>query len=329
MTYAINQTCVVTGCAGNVGSNLTKRLLRNGHRVIGIDNFFSGTLENMAGFVNHPAFEFHKESITDTDFIDRLITQHAPFTAIFHLAAIISVPYSMDHAVETMRVNHEASLFLHAKARQNQCRTFVFAGSAAEYGKPLFRPALETDAGDPPSPYGLSKFLVSQAIEQSGYGCSLRFFNIYGPTRAKAGPYDGVVRKFLERAQEGLPPIIHGNGLQLRDFLFLGDALRALMTAAGFMRRKPLSGIYNVGTGHGVNINTLAELTARLLRIPHAPKYVEARRGDIVCSVAESSKLLRHTGWVPETRIKEGLALTMTGMRELAAPAEEETPIAL
>lgn len=323
MTYSIKQICIVTGCAGNVGSNLTKNLLQSGYIVLGVDNLFSGSLENMAEFMQHPAFKFYEKSITDTGFMHALIDAHAPIAAIFHLAAIISVPYSMDHAVETMQVNHAASIALHDKARQSQCRTFIFAGSAAEYGRPLYRPALETDAGDPVSPYGLSKYLVSQAIEQSGYGCSLRFFNIYGPTRAKAGPYDGVVRRFLERAQEGLSPIIHGNGLQIRDFLFLGDALRALMTAAGCMRGKPLSGVYNVGTGRGVNINTLAELTARLARIPHAPRYVEARAGDIACSVAENSRLLRHTGWVPATRIKEGLSLTITGMRELALAGED------
>lgn len=324
MSYSMRQQCIVTGCAGNVGSNLTKILLQTGYRVIGVDNLFSGTRANMADFFSHPGFRFHKESITDTQFIEWLVKESSPLAAIFHLAAIISVPYSMDHADETMRINHEASILLHAKARRFQCRTFVFAGSAAEYGRPLLRPALESDAGDPISPYGLSKYLTSRAVEQSGYGCSLRFFNIYGPTRAKPGPYDGVVRKFLERTQAGLSPVIQGDGLQIRDFLFLGDALRALMTAAGVLGNRPLTGIYNVGTGRGVDINMLAKLTARMANIPHRPEYVAAREGDIRCSVAENSKLSHDAGWVPTTLIKKGLSLTVAGMRKFAAAPERE-----
>lgn len=295
--------------------------------VIGVDNLFSGSLDNMTDFIDDPAFLFHNKSITNTLFMEQLIKKHSPISAIFHLAAIISVPYSMDHVAQTMKVNHEASCFLHSKAIQYECRTFVFAGSAAEYGSPLLRPVFEADAGDPISPYGLSKYLVSQAIDQSGYGCSLRFFNIYGPTRAKAGPYDGVVRKFLERTQAGLPPIIHGDGMQLRDFLFLEDALRALTTAAGFMRGWPLSGVYNVGTGCGVSINMLARLTVRMAKRTNKPIYAEARQGDIRYSVADNSKLLRDTGWIPGISIKEGLAKTVAGMREIAAPLEREAQV--
>lgn len=281
----------------------------------------------MVEFIHNPAFKFYRHSITDKNFMELLLEKHSPLSAIFHLAAIISVPYSMDHVKETMEINHASSLFLHAKAMEFRCRAFIFAGSAAEYGRPLLKPALEEDAGDPMSPYGLSKHLVSLAIEESGYGCSLRFFNIYGPTRAKPGPYDGVVRKFLERAQQGLPPIIYGDGLQMRDFLFLGDALRALLTAAGFMPGGPLTGIYNVGTGRGVNINTLAELIARMANIPNKPKYCPGRQGDIYCSVAENSKLLRHTGWIPDTLLRQGLAMTIAGMRKLAKQPGSETAL--
>jgi nucleoside-diphosphate-sugar epimerase len=324
MTKGIGSTCLVTGCAGNVGSNLTKELLAKGFHVVGVDNFFSGLPANMVDFIDHPAFAFHERSITDKRFMAKLIAKQAPLAAIFHLAAIISVPYSMDHADETMEINHEASLYLHEKAEEYRCGAFIFAGSAAEYGKPLSRPAAEEDAGDPLSPYGLSKHLVSLAIEASGYGCALRFFNIYGPTRSKPGPYDGVVRSFLDRTQQGLSPVIHGDGLQMRDFLFLKDAVRALLTAAGFLPGGPLSGIYNVGTGHGVTIKTLAALTLRLAGSDGTPEFSPVRQGDIHFSVAENSKLLRHAGWVPDTPLEYGLTLTIEGMRTLAGSTPQE-----
>jgi UDP-glucose 4-epimerase len=315
-------TCLVTGCAGNVGSQLTQRLLEAGYAVVGVDNFFSGSPENMRDFNQHPAFKFHERSITDKAYMAGLLAENAPLAATFHLAAIISVPYSMDHAEETMEINYDASLSLHTLARAFRCGAFVFAGSAAEYGKPLSRPATEEDAGDPLSPYGLSKHLMSTAIQKSGYGCSLRFFNIYGPTRAKPGPYDGVVRQFLARTQEGLSPVIHGDGSQMRDFLFLGDAVRALLTAAGILPGGPLTGVFNVGTGRGSSIRDLADLSLRLAHVPKKPEFSPVRQGDIHFSVAENSKLLRHAGWIPSTPLEQGLALTLEGMRRLAGKTD-------
>lgn len=308
---------LVTGCAGNVGSNLTKSLLDDGVAVVGVDNFFSGMPQNMVDFRNHPDFEFHERSITDTDFMEELLQRQNGLSGVIHLAAIISVPYSMDHAEETMEINCGASLNLHGLARRAGCGAFVFAGSAAEYGRPLSQPAREQDAGDPLSPYGLSKHLVSLAVEESGYGCSLRFFNIYGPTRAKPGPYDGVVRLFLDQARQGLAPTILGDGLQLRDFLFLGDAVRALKRAAGVPAGEPMRGVYNVGTGHGTSIEQLARRIMRLAGVDGEAQYGPERPGDIRFSVADNDKFRRVAGWVPDTLLDHGLPMTIEGMHRL------------
>jgi len=307
----------VTGCAGNVGSNLTAALLRQKYAVTGIDNFFSGTPGNMQHFHMDPLFSFYEGSITDTGFLKTIFARHGPFSAVFHLAAIISVPYSMEHAEETMRVNHEASLQLHARTRETGQGTFVFAGSAAEYGRSLSKPAREEDAGDPVSPYGLSKHLVSLAIEESGHGASLRFFNIYGPTRSKPGPYDGVVRLFLDRADKGLPPVVLGDGRQTRDFLFLGDAVEALLRASGLMAGPPLIGIYNVGTGQGTSIAQLAHHVSQLYGLTQHAQSDPERPGDIRFSVADPAKLRTATGWTPEILMERGLPLTIAGMRAL------------
>ena len=314
-------SCFVTGCAGNVGSHLTATLLRANCIVTGIDNFFSGTPDNMQDFTMNPNFYFYQGSITDSHLLDTIFAKHGPFSTVFHLAAIISVPYSMDHADETMRINHEASLALHSRARKNGQGTFVFAGSAAEYGRPLARPAREADAGDPVSPYGVSKHLVSRAIEDSGYGAALRFFNIYGPTRAKPGPYDGVVRLFLNRAERGRAPVVLGDGGQVRDFLFLRDAVEALMRAAGLKGGRPLSGIYNVGTGKGTSIMQLAHHVRTLYGLTEDIGSGPERPGDIRFSVADAGKLLAATGWMPGTLMERGLPRTVEGMRRLGVAA--------
>lgn len=301
--------CLVTGCAGNIGSHIVKELLDRDVRVIGIDNFFTGSSENMAGFCGHRGFSFHEMSITDALAIHALFTESDAFDAVLHLAAITSVPYSMQHPDATMETNHAASLALHSLAEKSGVKAFVFAGSAAEYGRPLARPACEQDAGDPVSPYGTSKYLVSRAIEASGYGCSLRFFNIYGPGAGKPGPYEGVVRLFSEKARQGEPLTILGDGLQVRDFVFLGDALQGLLLAMGMGSGPPLTGIYNVGTGQGTTIRRLADLVLRRTGGRQGVVFAPERPGDIAHSVADVSRLRAAAGWTPSTSLEQGLAL--------------------
>ena len=320
--------CLVTGCAGNVGSNLVRSLLENGFRVVGVDNYFSGIVANMADFYGHPDFEFYERSILDVTFLENLFCELPRLSAVFHLAAIISVPYSLEHPEETMEVNYKSSMILHELAKKYGCKAFMFAGSAAEYGNPVFRPVKEEEAGNPLSPYGLSKFMVSTAIEQSCYGCSLRFFNIYGPTRAKPGPYDGVVRAFLQRTQQGVPPVIHGDGSQTRDFVYLGDAVMALLLGAGFGSTEALSGIYNVGTGKGTSIRELAMTAMLLAHMAGTPECGPARQGDVYNSVADNSKLRKATGWLPRTTLQWGLASTVAFMEKVAVEQKDQLRVA-
>lgn len=307
-----SRSCLVTGCAGNVGSKLTRALLDLGHTVVGVDNFFSGLPDNLATFRDHPNFFFAERSITEPGLLASLGAGASLFQYIFHLAAVISVPWSMEHPEETLAVNFESTRALHQEARESGARAFVFAGSAAEYGRPVEGPVREDQAGDPQSPYGLSKLLASQYIEASGFGCSLRFFNLYGPARGKPGPYDGVVRRFLALALAGSPLTIHGQGGQTRDFVFVQDALSAILTASGLTNGgKGLCGVYNVGTGRSTSVLNLAELTIALSGGGSELKMLPRRAGDIEHSLADPSKLLRATGFRPDTPLEKGLAQTL------------------
>ena len=119
--------CVVTGAAGFVGSHLAQRLLSLDYTVVGIDNFFSGHRENMNGFADHPSFTFYERSIAEPDLLGQLKKHHPELDTCFHLAAIVSVPYSVDHPEETMALNHRATLSLLDEAEELGFKKFVFA----------------------------------------------------------------------------------------------------------------------------------------------------------------------------------------------------------
>jgi UDP-glucose 4-epimerase len=311
-----SKRCLVTGCAGNVGSKLTQALLDMGYAVVGVDNFFSGLQANMEAFQDHAAFRFERRSITEPGLVASLARKEG-FACVFHMAAVVSVPWSMEHPEKTMAVNYDSTIALHQEAKELGIPGFVFAGSAAEYGRPLDGPAKEDDAGDPQSPYGWSKYLASKFIEESGFGCSLRFFNLYGPARGKPGPYDGVVRRFMGLALANAPLTIHGQGRQTRDFVYIHDAVKSVMAASGLDKGGGcLRGIYNVGTGCATSIRNLADLTIALSGVECGLRLQPKREGDIEHSLANADKLYAATGFRPKTPLSHGLGRTLEWFRE-------------
>jgi UDP-glucose 4-epimerase len=321
---------VVTGAAGNVGSRLCRTLLDAGFTVVGVDNFFSGLKANLAQFAARSGFALHQASVTEPGLLDRLSRSHGPLMAVLHMAAIVSVPWSMDHLEATMAVNHEATVALHAEARRLGIPAFVFAGSAAEYGRETPGPAAEEFAGEPKSPYGLAKYLSSRHIADSGYGASLRFFNLYGPSRGLPGPYDGVTRRFMAQAMAAKPLTIFGDGGQTRDFVHVDDAVRAVLLAAGLIGDAgPLQGVYNVGNGRPVTILELARLIRDVSGRNSAIVFSPERAGDLRHSLADVSRLRNARGFVPGIRFEDGIRATYAWFRENlpapgTAPAGEE-----
>ena len=323
----MSKGCFITGVAGFVGSHLAEALLALNHRVIGVDNFFSGYRENMASFENHPDFTFHECSVEESGLLGRLKREHPDLDACFHLAAIVSVPYSVEHEAETMRVNWEATERLLGEAESLGCSRFVFAGSAAEYGEDDRLPLLESYVGQETihvSPYGRAKYLSTQRVASSPIGVALRFFNIYGPRQDPKSPYSGVISRFIDFAIAGEPLNIFGDGRQTRDFIYVGDVVSAYLAAAGLGQfGAPLpTGVYNVGTGISTSIlelaDTIRDLTGSVL--PH--RFLPERAGDIRHSLASIEAIQALSPWSPRVDLREGLRRTMdSGLTDLPGGA--------
>ncbi|MFU2207864.1 NAD-dependent epimerase/dehydratase family protein [Solidesulfovibrio sp. C21] len=311
--------CLVTGCAGFIGSHLAERLLARGCSVIGVDNLATGHRRNMAAFAEHPDFTFFERDVCAPGLVAKARTVCPRLSHVFHLAAVVSVPYSVDHPRHTMAVNLDASVSLHEAAREAGLRAFVFAGSAAEYGETATVPIVEGAAGPDTvqqSPYGRAKFLASARIAASGFGVSLRCFNVYGPRQSASSPYSGVISLFMERGLCGRPLTIFGDGGQTRDFVAVSDVVEGYLLAAGLTgpTETPLAGIFNVGTGHSTSILELARLVAKLTGNDREPEFLSSRQGDIRHSVADFSKFAA-AGFSPNLSLEKGLAILLDWQR--------------
>jgi len=307
--------CLVTGCAGFVGGHLTEALLALGAEVVGVDNLSSGRRENMEGFLNHPKFHFLKRDILETDWLDEARRTLPHFRCVFHLAAVVSVAYSMNHETETLETNYKASIELYNQTVNDGARSFVFAGSAAEYGDEACLPIKEEYADNRTiqlSPYGRSKYLASRHIIEAGAGCSLRCFNIYGPRQDPSSPYSGVISRFLLQAARQESLTILGAGDQTRDFIYVSDVVRAYLLAAGLgpAADKPLVGAFNVGSGGRLSIQELASAVNKITGNPAGMTHLPPRPGDVLHSLADVSKLERATGFKTQTTLETGLKET-------------------
>jgi UDP-glucose 4-epimerase len=299
---------LVTGGAGFIGSHLCDALLAAGHRVRVLDDLSSGKRENMP-----EAVEFVQGSIIQPADVERAVDG---VDGCFHLAAIASVAQSVEHWVETHRVNQSGAVRVFETAAQSGVPV-VYASSAAVYGDNASLPLSESANTAPLTPYGLDKLAVEwqarmgRDIKQlKSFG--LRFFNIYGPRQDPASPYAGVISIFMEKFASQAPLTIFGDGKQSRDFVYVRDAVRHLVAAMEFLQAQPqpCAQVANVCRGHAINlldmIALMREISAAQLQVTHQ----EARVGDIRHSQGSPDYAKELLGISAETDFKKGLEAT-------------------
>ena len=299
---------LVTGGAGFIGSHLVDALLSNGCEVKVIDDLSTGRLSNLEHIKNR--ISFYQNDIRDQDILNEVVRG---CDIIFHLAAMVSVPLTVENPVDSAMVNDLGTLFILEAARKNRVKRVVFASSCAVYGDDPAVPKNEHMDPKPKSPYAVQK-LASEYYARLYYDLyqletvCLRYFNVFGPRQDPSSPYSGVISIFMTKVSSKSSPVIYGNGEQFRDFIFVNDVVRANLLAAN--TSEAIGKTYNIGTGKFVRINKLWEMINQLAGQNIEPEYKPPRPGDILESVADIERANKDLGFVPKYSFEEGLEIT-------------------
>lgn len=299
---------VVTGGAGFIGSHLAEELVKQDYQVVILDNLSTGSKENIQSTLAQSNAQFIRGSVTNLSLLNKLF-QGVDY--VFHLAAIPSVPRSIENPLASHDVNMTGTLNVLLAAKGNKVRKVIYASSSSVYGDTPTLPKKEDMLPNPQSPYAVTKLAaeyycqVFHEVYSLNTVC-LRYFNVYGPRQDPNSQYAAVIPIFIKRLSEGKPPIIFGDGEQTRDFTFVEDAVEANIKAA----ESDATGVFNIGTGNKVTINELAKLVTRLMGKDIKPIYQETRPGDIKDSLADISKASKF-GYNPKYNLKGGLRETI------------------
>lgn len=300
---------LVTGGAGFIGSHVSDQLLAAGHEVAVVDNLSTGRRE----FVPAKA-DFYHYDINSPEAAD-LIRSWRPH-ALVHHAAQMNVRFSVADPVADARDNILGSLNLLQASLEAGVQRVIFASTGgAIYGDEAPIPARETDSPWPDSPYGIAKLAVEHYLRyfrrQHGLiTISLRYANVYGPRQNGLGEA-GVVAIFIEKFLAGTQPVINGDGLQTRDFVYVGDVVAANLLALNY----PESGTFNIGTGRETDILTIYLKLKELARSPLGPVHGPAKPGEQRRSSLDASLAQEKLGWQPKMSLEEGLAHTFEAFR--------------
>ena len=309
LPYAVR--VLVTGGAGFIGTNLARRLAREGHDVLILDNLSTGREENVLDLVQSGAAKLIKGDVRDVGLAS---TTMIDVEAVVHLAAVISVPYSVSHPEVTNEVNVSGTVNLLKAAVRSGASRFIHVSSCAVYGEAKYLPIDENHPKAPMSPYAASK-LCSEAYCEAfheAYGLNtstLRLFNVYGPYQ-QGNQYAGVIVQFGEGLRKGDPLTIHGDGKQTRDFVHVFDVVDAIHRS---LSNTHLSGkVFNIGSGDSTSIEELAGLMSRLYRAKPTIVRSTSRAGDIRNSEADIRRARSELGYDPRIKLEEGLSMLLS-----------------
>ena len=327
---------LVTGGAGFIGHHLVKRLSAMGCKITIIDNLsnangiFLQTIKRAiqaSSVSTSPFVSLNDNEINDVSFYAEDVRNKNALIDIFkgeeidtcvHLASKISVQESITNPGDTIDVNIKGTFNVLEACSKVNVKNLVFASSSAVYGEPKTLPISEKEQLDPLSPYGASK-IAGEALVSSfrntgkiQNAVSIRIFNVFGEEQSFR--HAGVITKFAERLSARLPPIIYGNGDQTRDFIFVDDVVSAIVLSASVADKiqeeksssypSSYAHILNVGTGKALKIRDLAQMMIKIFDLDLEPVFTESRRGDIVNSLADISRLKIVLDFGPSSEIE-------------------------
>ena len=281
-----NKNILITGGAGFIGSHIANELMDNNDITI-IDNLSTGNIKNLKS-EEHENLNFIEGDICNFNLDD--LTSDKDY--IFHLAAMASVPLSVERPEECNEINLNATVRLLKSAADNDVEKIVFSSSSAVYGENKNMPLKETEPPMPTSPYAASKAgceLYLKSFYES-YGLNytaLRYFNVFGPKQDKNSQYAAVIPNFISALLEGKRAEIYGDGEQTRDFVYVGDVVKANINAC----ESDYNGIVNIASGEKLTVNRLYDIVKNTLGSDLEPEYLPERPGDIKHSLADVSNM--------------------------------------
>ncbi|MDL2269769.1 SDR family oxidoreductase [Desulfosarcina sp. OttesenSCG-928-A07] len=300
---------LVTGGAGFIGSHLVEALVASGAEVTVLDNLSTGHRRNLDSVGK--SVTLVEGDIRDRALLDQLTRS---CDVVFHHAAIVSVTQSVSDPALSCDVNDLGTVRVLDACRKNGVGRVVMASSSAVYGDGPILPKTETMPACPLSPYAVQKLSGEHYAAVFGrlYGLEtvcLRYFNVYGPRQTPSSPYSGVISLFVSNAVSGRPPTIYGDGSQTRDFVHVGDVVRANLLAA---TQKAAAGrVFNVGTGVSTRIRDLWDTIQELSLTKTAPVFAPPRAGDIQDSCSDISAITQCLDFTPKVTIHQGLSDTL------------------
>lgn len=345
---SLPMNCLVTGGAGFIGSHVVDALLAAHHHVVVIDNFSGGRKESLAHHIlmdssnssakppvysrdvqlrrnnDVPRYAQNKELVvyerSITEDMNELFTRHR-FDCIFHLAALPSVSYSLEHPQETDAVNYQATLRLLDACARYHIPRFVFSSSCSVYGDAEQLPTVESLAPAPLSPYAEQKWKSEQACEKAYrekgiQAISLRYFNVYGPRQNPEGAYASVIPAFAVAFLEQRQPVMYGDGEQTRDFVYVSDIVEANLAALRTTNSAAFGSAVNIGTGEERAVHEIFMLLKDISGSRLQPLFREQRK-EPRRACADISRARALLGWEPRASLREGLQKTFEWYREM------------
>jgi UDP-glucose 4-epimerase len=298
---------LVTGGAGFIGSHLTDRLVKAGNDVFVLDNFCSGNMQNLAGSLKSGDLQIVRGDIRDFKTVTSLVKK---VDSVFHLAVQCLVR-SLTHPLEVHEINATGTMNVCRACHEHGNKRLLYVSSSEVYGSAVYVPMDEKHPMNPTTPYGASKAAGEMYVRSFHNSWNMpaaivRPFNTYGP-RCRKDRYSAVITKFVDRAMRGLPPIIHGDGKQTRDFTYVSDTVEGIIKAAEC--DDMLGEAVNIARAEEVPIMRLAQIVMDMLDENNewSPVFKKERKGDVRRHMADISKAKRIVNFKPSVSIEEGI----------------------
>lgn len=307
---SLTSKVLITGGAGFIGSNLADELIRQGAKVVIIDNFVTGFRENLEEIKGD--FEFIEGDLNDDE---KLLKAIQGVEIIFHEAALPSVPRSVENPAETHQACVNATFNLLLKAKENGVKRLIYAASSSAYGNQEILPKVETMSPDPLSPYAAAKLMCEYycRVFSNVYNLetfSLRYFNVFGPRQNPSSMYSGVISRFVDALMKNETPVIYGDGETSRDFTYIANVVDANIKAA--QTAKGVGEVMNVANGERITLNELLEVLKKITGKENvAADYQAERAGDVKHSQADNTRAKDWLGYEKLVGLEEGLQKTI------------------